>query len=171
MSEENTINISIGKNAAPWLKDFILSSIPQDGQTINVIDDREKVAEAQDASRWELNEHEALDKKRECFAHLVNAEPLPFIELHGFTDVEPGDPFVVPDEDGDCLFSQETYELRHNGSYIATRVLIHADTNLKTAIRLLKKHLEGLERMDEDSFNSAKPCAPSQKLEALDPPF
>jgi hypothetical protein len=58
-----------------------------------------------------------------------------------FVGIEPGDPIVVPDEDGDCLFSTQSWELRNSGPEVL-RVQIPSGFRRQAAIRALEKILE-----------------------------
>jgi hypothetical protein len=64
-------------------------------------------------------------------------------EIDALEGVEPGDAFIVPDEDGDALLKGDTYELMrlHDG----VRVLVSDAASAESAARLLRKVADWVE--------------------------
>jgi hypothetical protein len=82
-------------------------------------------------------------------------------QYDAFTDVEPGDPVVTPDKDGDCLFFTATDELMISN---ILRVLVPLHLDKKTAVRALKKIVSTIE--DEHDFEKV-----SKEIKKLKEPY
>ena len=90
--------------------------------------------------------------KKEKLLHYADRDAENFFQFDAFTEVEPGDDIVRPDDDGDCLFSGVTTELM---SGVPVRVLIVPGVTQETALRALKKIQDWIER-DSDALNPKK---------------
>lgn len=75
--------------------------------------------------------------QEDLLKHYANRDPRRFIQFDCFCNVEPGDPIIVPDNDGDSEFILETYELMSGEPTV--RILILPGTTKKDAIRVLRK--------------------------------
>ncbi len=84
--------------------------------------------------------------KAELLKHYSTREPQAFTQYDGWTRVEPGDPIVDPDEDGDFFSSSETWELMYGAAPFGVRVLITKGTETTDAVRALRKIVAWIER-------------------------
>lgn len=83
--------------------------------------------------------------KEELLKHYSERDPVKFIQYDVFT--EGFDDMVIPDEDGDSIWSSQTQELM-TGLY-TIRVLIRPDIAKEVAIRGLEKTIERIKRRPE----------------------
>jgi hypothetical protein len=95
------------------------------------------------------------DLKTKLLEHYNATEPHPFKQFDCFCNVEPGDFLLVPDDDGDCIFRSDTYELM-TGS-VEVRVLIVPGTTTKDAVRALGKISGWIERLGDDRLSNMVP--------------
>jgi hypothetical protein len=66
-----------------------------------------------------------------------------FIQVDGWANVEPGDPIMVPDTDGDVLMRGYVREPQRSGTTV--RILVAADAERGDVLRVIRKQLEWLE--------------------------
>ena len=89
-------------------------------------------------------------------AHYANREPKNFLQMDGFYMPEGGDSDMHPDKDGDVLEASSTVELMLGSS---VRVLIPYDTDLKAALRQMKKLTKWLKHRPDLIERNAKPTS------------
>jgi len=82
--------------------------------------------------------------------HAITGDVHAFTQYDGFMLEHDGDCVMHPDEDGDCLMSTSTFDLRHSGSDLAVRVQIHKGTSHADAVRLMKKLTKWVEKSADD---------------------
>jgi hypothetical protein len=76
---------------------------------------------------------------------MSNPKPLrDFIQLDGWANEEPGDPFMVPDSDGDVTMCCRTREPQRSGTTV--RIYIAADAERDEVLRIIRKQLAWFER-------------------------
>lgn len=88
---------------------------------------------------WGLKED-----KIEKLLHYFGKPLTLFNQFDVFTEVEPGDPVVRPDKDGDCIFGGSTDELMSGGP--AIRVLVLPGTTPEVIQRGLKKIMSWIKK-------------------------
>lgn len=84
------------------------------------------------------------ETKEGLLKHYATKEPKQFYQVDGFYMPEGEDSFMHPDTDGDCIMSGERTELMT--ATWDVRVLIPESTSKETAIRMLEKIKEWIER-------------------------
>ena len=90
----------------------------------------------QEAERLE----QALSTKVELLAHYRGREPKEFLQIDVFADMQDSDdPIMIPDIDGDCMFTGKTTELMQ-GSTI--RVFVEPGIRATEFVRLMYKIVE-----------------------------
>ena len=107
----------------------------------------------------ETTDYEGHQLKSQLLNHYARRSPTLFHQFDAFTGVEPGDPIVVPDDDGDSLFGEiMTQELMSGGPSV--RVLITAGTDKAAAIRALQKLTDFVERDYHATVTKEEPACP-----------
>jgi hypothetical protein len=82
--------------------------------------------------------------KNELLEHYGNREPRPFVQVDCFdVGLDSIDCVMRPDEDGHCVMGGTPYELMHGAS---VRVLIGNETDQQTAVAMLRKMAESIEK-------------------------
>jgi hypothetical protein len=67
-----------------------------------------------------------------------------FIQIDGWANIEPGDPIMVPDDDGDVLMSGRTREPQSSGTTV--RIYIADGADRDDVLRIIRKQLDWFER-------------------------
>lgn len=99
-------------------------------------------------------------------AHYASRDPKNFMQMDGrYIQKGSGDDYTRPDKDGDALNVESTIELMHGSS---VRVLIPYDTDVKVAVRQMKKLAKWLKRRP-DLLEYAKPESASEIFDDLIP--
>lgn len=100
-----------------------------------------------EAAKDQLRMDNMISKKQELLKHYAQKEPVEFIQFDAFDASGDDDSIVVPDEDGDCLFYGERFELMSGGWDV--RVLLTRERIEKEkTIRMLKKIIDWIETGD-----------------------
>ena len=90
--------------------------------------------------------------KEQLLAHYATGDVHKFRQIDGwilgYKNANEGT-LQATDNDGDCITSAETWELRHMPASLAVRIFIHEGTDHEDAVRLIKKMLGDLERDPE----------------------
>ena len=83
--------------------------------------------------------------KKEVMEHYAEVEkPTEYIQIDGWSKVEPGDPHIHPDEDGDCIIRGTSFELWRGGYTV--RVHIRKGGSSAEAIKVLTKMIKSLRK-------------------------
>lgn len=120
-------------------------------EAINHVNSRLNAAIGQDEPS-----RKADDQKQALLDHYAMREPKRFVQFDGHNvGVDHGDSVMVPDEDGHVVMGTVTNELMHA---CAVRVLLEPETTKETALILLRKISDWVERGGIEELS--KPRAP-----------